>query len=379
MASLNAEFDLDSLILRSVTGYTDSDYHGAVQVSLEEPGSATSATLGAILGAGGPVPINADGGLGFSSINPSEVFSQGLQLLSDEGSRVKWIAGVDYSKEDGKAVLTGDFFGASLYSANNDWSVESTAGYGQATIPFASDWSGTLGARYTDETYEIDDHYDVNDPLALPGTVPLDGGHKSKSSSKFTYTARLERKGDDWLAYGRLRAGFQERNAQVNSPRQGEADPEEVESLEVGFKRDFADRYRLNTSLYFAKYTGIQLNVIDQITGANFLTNGPDSEVLGLDLQAEARVTDNFRLTLGATLLNAEFVEDKPGLAIDGNKLPGAADLAASLIADWIIPLATAAHSIWRRPWCTTAGNSTSTSTWSAAAASTMMPTRSST
>ena len=119
LLSLNASFDFDSWTLRSVTGYTDSDYHGSVQVGLEAPGSATSATLGAILGAGGPVPIDAAGGLGFSSTMPSEVFSQSFQFLSNDDADIKWIGGVDYSKEDGKVFQTGDTFGQSAYSSQD--------------------------------------------------------------------------------------------------------------------------------------------------------------------------------------------------------------------------------------------------------------------
>jgi iron complex outermembrane recepter protein len=340
LLSLNANFDFDAFTLRSITGYTDSDYHGSVQVALEAPGSATSQTLGNILGVGVPVPVDAGGSLGFSSINPSKVFLQGIHFLSSDSSRLKWIGGADYSKEDGKAVLTGDFFGTSLYSSNNDWSVESIAGFGQVSIPFASRWSATLGLRYTDEKYSIDDHFDTTSPLYLPGGVNV--GSLSQKSDKWTYTARLEWQGDETLLYGGITTGFKSATLNVNSPAQGRADPEEVESYEIGFKRDFLGRYRLNASLYYAIYQGIQLNVIQQSTGANFLANGPDADVTGLDLQATAQFTDNFDLSLGLTALDPEFSDNTPDLQIKGNRLPGAAKLATSLIGNFRFPLASA-------------------------------------
>jgi outer membrane receptor protein involved in Fe transport len=340
LVTLNASFDFDAFTLRSITGYTDSDYHGSVQVALERPGSSTSLTLGNIVGAGVPVPVDPRGSLGFSSINPSEVFLQGIHFLSSESSRWKWIAGVDYSDEDGVAVLTGDFFGTSLYSADNDWSVESIAGFGQVTIPFASRWSATLGLRYTDEEYSVDDHFDPTNPLFLPGGINV--GSLKQQSDKWTYTARLEWQGDETLLYGGVTTGFKSATLNVNSPAQGRADPEEVESYEIGLKRDFLGRYRLNASLYYATYKGIQLNVIQQSTGANFLTNGPDAEVTGLDLQAVAQITDNFDLSLGLTALDPEFSENSADLPIKGNRLPGAAELATSLIGNLTIPLASA-------------------------------------
>lgn len=331
LVALNMEFDLGNMVVRSVTGYTDSDYHGSVGVSLEKPGSATST----ILGGGQPAPLNANGGLGFSSINPSEVFSQGIQLLSADNSNIRWIAGVDYSKEDGQAVLTGDFFGFNLYSADNVWGVESSAVFGQATIPFSSDWAATVGARFTDETYDINDKYKVGNPQYLPG---VNVGKKKKTSSKFTYTARLERKGDDWLAYGGVVTGFKSATLNVNSPAQGQAEPEEVTSFEIGFKRDFTSTFRLNAAAYFSQYDNIQINRIEQSTGANVLDNGPAAEVTGLDLQALAKVNSNFELGIGLTALNAEFTENKPGQTIKGNKLPGSADLAASVVGNLSVP-----------------------------------------
>ncbi len=325
---LNGTFDFDRFTLKSLTGYTDSDYHGSVQVGLERPGSVQSATLGAILGAGGPVPLNATGGLGFSSINPSEVISQGFQFISNESAKIRWIGGIDYSREKGQVVQSGDGFGASSIGTDDEFIVTSKAAYAQATFPFGTNWSATVGGRITDESYDLVD---------FTGQVPrevLDG-------NKFTYTARVQYQADEWLAYGGVSTGFKSGTLNAATTGAGSAEPEEVTTIEVGFKRDFADRYRLNASLYFSEYENVQLNIIDQFTGGNILDNGPKAEVKGVDLQAIAKVTDNFQLSLGATILNAEFTENSVNLpTIKGNSLPGASDLAISLVGDYSYPLA---------------------------------------
>jgi iron complex outermembrane receptor protein len=335
LVSLNASFDFDGWTLRSVTGYTDSDYHGSVQVGLEAPGSATLASLGGLT-------LDANGGLGFSSTMPSEVFSQSFQFLSNDDADIKWIGGVDYSKEDGKVFQTGDTFGQSAYSSKTDLDIETEAAFAQVTIPFGLAWSTTLGGRYSQETYDI-----------RASIAPFTA--RSKDSSKFTYTARLERKGDGWLAYGGVSSGFKSATLNPGAPSQGEAEPEEVTSAEIGLKKDFGSSVRLNTSIYYATYEGIQLQAIEQATGGNFLTNGPDAESKGIDIQADARITDNFTLSVGATLLDAEFTEDKPadpvagtaGLAIEGNRLPGSAEFAASLVGDYTFNLASGAVIDW--------------------------------
>ncbi len=340
IVSLNSDFEFDTVNLRSVTAYTESLYHGSVQVALEKPNSATSTTVGM----GVPAPLNANGSLGFSSVSPGHIFSQGFQLLSRDSSKIKWIAGADYSSEKGKVDQTGDFFGFNLYSANDDWGVDSAAGFGQATIPFGSNWSATLGGRYTNEKYKIHDRFTPNLNGSLPG---VNVGNISFNSTKFTYTARVERQADNWLAYGGVSTGFKSATLNAASPAQGRAVPEEVTSFEVGMKRDFADRYRFNAAAYFAKYKSIQINRIDQATGANTLDNGPDSEVKGLDLQAIARIFDNFQVSLGATFLDAKFVKEllnangtlRTALPFKGNLLPGSSKVAASLVADWKHPL----------------------------------------
>jgi iron complex outermembrane receptor protein len=326
--AFNVNFDFDAMTLKLATGVTNSDYHGAVQVSVERPGSAQSASFGALVGSPAPVAIDAAGGLGFSSINPSKVFSQGIQLQSRDDAHVKWIGGADYSKEDGRVFQTGDGFGQSSVAVNDDFRVRSAAIYGQATIPLADSWSTTLGARYTDEEYSLHDRFGL---ISVP---PLKG-------KKFTYTARVERHGNDWLAYGGISTGFKSGTLNAaGATLDGRAEPESVSTIEVGMKRDFANRYRLNAALYVSSYKDVQLNIIDQRNGGNVLSNGPKATVKGIDLQSVAKLTQNFQVSLGATILDAKFTENNPQLPnIKGNYLPGSARLAVSLVGDYNMPL----------------------------------------
>ncbi|MFA5630597.1 MAG: TonB-dependent receptor [Porticoccaceae bacterium] len=341
LVSLSARFELDPFTVLAVTGYTDSDYNGSVQIGLEAPGSA----LSSIAGGGTPIPLNAMGSAGFSSELPSEVFSQSIQLVSNEDSAVKWIVGGEYSKEEGSALMTADFFGFSFYSADNDFDVESIAVFAQATVPFGNSWAATGGVRYTDEEYSIDDHLNPANPLTLPGSINV--GSISQSDSKVTYTGRLEYQGDDWLAYGGISTGFKSGILNAASPALGAAKPEEVTSYELGYKRDFGDRFRFNASLYYQEFENIHVAVIEQRTGASFITNGPEASVYGIDLQTLAQVTDNFQLSFSATALDTEFdgdailttPEGAAIMAIDGNRLPGASDFTASIVGDLDIPL----------------------------------------
>ena len=333
---LNANFDFDNFSLKSATGYTDSQYHGSVQVGLEKPGTAFSPTLAAVLTSIGQNPagatLDAAGGLGFSSTNPSNVFSQGIQVLSKDNATIKWIGGADYSRENGRVVQTGDAFGGSNVGTDDKFTVTSSAIFAQATFPLATQWSGTLGGRYTDETYDLVDFRPVavrNPPDSLKG-------------KKFTYTARIEHQADDWLGYAGVTSGFKTGTLNAASAGAGRALPEEVTTAEIGIKKDFVPRFRTNAAIYYSTYKNVQLNIIDQRTGGNILDNGPKASVKGLDLQAIAKVTNNFELSLGATLLDAKFTENNANLPnIKGNTLPGSSKLAVSLIGDLNMPLAS--------------------------------------
>jgi iron complex outermembrane receptor protein len=326
----NANFDFDNFSLKSSTGFTNSDYHGSVQVGLEKTGSVQSALLGSILlppGAG-PYVFDAAGGLGFSSTNPSKVFLQGFQLLSNDSAHIKWIGGADYSKEDAKVDQTGDGFGASNIGTHDTFTVTSGAVYAQATLPLGASYSATLGGRYTSEEYKVVD---------LRGLFPVE----KLKGNKFTYTARLERRVNDWLAYGGISTGFKSGTLNAATAGAGKALPEEVQQFEIGMKRDFTSRFRFNAAAYFSTYKNVQLNVIDQFTGGNILDNGPKAEVKGIDLQADTKLTQNLQMSLGATLLDAKFTENNANLPnIKGNRLPGSAKAAVSWISDYAMPLA---------------------------------------
>ena len=325
--SLNANFDFDNFTLRSITGYTDSDYHGSVQVGLEKPGSAQSATLGAILlpPGSGPYVLDAAGGLGFSSINPSKIFSQGLQMLSNEHAKIKWIGGADYSKERGRINQTGDGFGASNVGTDDRFTVESKAVFAQATFPFSDRWSGTLGGRYTDESYDLLDFRPTpNPPEKLKG-------------KKSTYTARVQRQADDWLAFGGVTSGFKTGTLNAASAGAGRALPEEVTTAEIGFKKDFGRTLQTNVAIFYYDFSNYQAPLtVANLTGGIAVSesrylNIPKSVSEGIELESTWAPIDNLRIlfnysfnpTRVKTLTNIIDPNDPLGLQ------PGAKPLTA--------------------------------------------------
>jgi iron complex outermembrane recepter protein len=330
LASLVVNYEFDSFALKSISSYTDSTYNGSTSVSLEGPGLAVPA-----------FGLELVGGIGFSAAFPSETYQQEFRLVSDPSARIPWIAGITYFQEDGKTDLTGDFFGTSLWSARNDFTVKSMAAYAQFTYPVTEAFGVTLGGRFTDEDYDLDDRFDPSNPLSFPGTPNV--GSLGLSDSNATYLVRGEYNTTDWLGYASISSGFKSGSLNSKNPSSGSADPEEITSYELGFKSDLVDWLRFNTAVYYYDYQDIQQNIIDDGSGATFLINGGSAEVKGLDVEFTAVASDKLIVYLSATLLDSKFTDDAilppdSVLPIDGNWLPGAPEFAANLSFDWTLP-----------------------------------------
>ncbi len=344
--SLAMTYDFGSFIGKSITAYTDNNYHGSTTVSVEGPG------LGVDPDGPGPIPFIAlNGGIGFSADSPSDNLSQEFRLLSKDNAARPWIVGLAYNDQSGSNDLTGDFFGTSLYSARADYDVESIALYGQIDFPITDRFGVTIGGRYTDEEYTLDDRlvpFNPADPTtftSFPGVPNV--GSLEQSDSNFTYTLRGQYEGDSWLAYASLATGFKSGSLNVNNPVAGSAAPEEITSFELGFKSDLTDTLRFNTALFVYDYKDIQQSLVDDGSGATFLINGGGADIIGLDVDLTALISDNLSLSVNATVLDTEFTEDGvlaltgSTLAIEGNRLPGAPENGVSLSAEWQLPFVT--------------------------------------
>lgn len=336
--SLALDFELDAFTAKSISSYVKNEYAGSTSIGAEGPGLGYDAAVAP----GVSVFVPFDGSIGFTGDFPTETYSQEFTIDSPTDSDIVWTAGSMYFKEEGKTDLTGDFFGASLWTARNDWEADSLAVYAQATYPINDFWSVTGGARYTEEEFSIDDRLDPADPLTLPGLPNVDLDPQEDDTT--TYTARIQRDAGDWLVYLGSTSGFKSGTLNVNNPVAGSADPEEVTSYELGFKSDISDQLRLNLAAYYYDYEAVQLTLIDDSSGANFLANGAEAEVYGLDLEILYALSADLSIRLTATALDTEYLSDATlatgaTLETSGKNLVGAADLAANLSVDWSLPL----------------------------------------
>ncbi|MDP1618974.1 TonB-dependent receptor [Phenylobacterium sp.] len=113
------------------------------------------------------------------------------------------------------------------------------------------------------------------------------------------------------------------------------ADPEYVDSYELGLKRDFAGNFRLNAALFYSDYQGFQTPLtvpLGAITATQFLNL--DATVWGLETEMQWSPVNNLQLFLNYAYLNSElttgccYVDTADPFALQPNANPTGAPLA---------------------------------------------------
>lgn len=269
-----------------------------------------------------------DTGLAFSAA-PSQIGDQTVKEKDDQLSqefilsgksfdkRLDWVTGLYYLKEN----LFSDIYLPLSFAANpngydtdsiNDGTNTSYAAYGQGTYQITDKLGVVLGARYSSDEKKDTIHVYANKFfLDLLPPTPL-----SHTWTSFTYRAGLQYQFEpDVLGYVSVATGFKGGgfNGRAQSTTFIAFSPEKAKTYEAGIKSElFAKRLRLNAAAFWTDYKDIQttLNVVDPVTQVttNVVANPADARIKGLELDAEAVVTEYLSLILGATATSAHYV-----------------------------------------------------------------------
>lgn len=301
-----------------------------------------------------------------------DVFSQELRLSGVSGD-FTWIGGLYYSKDEMDEYyhyfMSDSVFGfgsipwgVGLFAPTPileldtiyEQETEAWAVFGHVEWQFTDNWRLTLGARYTDEerdwtgcTYVADDgslggflnaqfgpslgpgdcgtiNDDPDSPdyiFAVIGTPDVNRAFQPYTDSISTerwmgkigldYTLT-----DDVLLYGMISNGFKSggfNGANSNTTQQLQPYEEEVlTSYEIGTKATLLDgAMQLNAAAFYYDYEDKQeqdvaVTFVGNISG---LTNVPESEIYGAELDMKWLPTDNLTFNLGVAWLDTEVKE----------------------------------------------------------------------
>jgi len=247
----------------------------------------------------------------------TRTFSEELQLLSPDSSRITWVTGLYYFRDtSGYDPVFIDYpqpNGANLHDTTirSEMKTRSWAAFGQTTIPLPAEFRVTLGVRYTNDKRDLT--LNQSAPAAPPANVTQTG---SASWPKTTYRAGLDRKfTPNVLTYAQVSTGFKSGlfNAQtIQSPPGQPASvplpvaPEKITAYEIGLKSDWLDdRLRFNLAGFYYDYKDQQVNAF--LGSTRILLNAASSKIKGVDFELTGKPAQALTLSWTGAYLHGRY------------------------------------------------------------------------
>lgn len=285
---------------------------------------------------------DADGGsmrhLDAYVIEDSDSFSQEIQLLSNNDSRINWIVGAYYFRDDADYELWIDLEDVGVPTASQsaqNTETESWAVFAQVGWLLGENAKLTVGGRYTVDERDVEGRPSSLSFVEIPSfgaETPVD---VDDDWDEFTPSVTLDyNMSDDVMVYATYSRGFKSGGfnypAVTNKPiNESALEPEILDMYELGMKGEFFDStMRLNASLYYYDYSDLQVTRASGGVGAVVTTeNASDATVIGLDLDMIWLATENLTLTAGLNVLDTEYEDYEASAKVpnfEGSGLQGA-------------------------------------------------------
>lgn len=290
----------DNMKLKSITGYRQQD--------IQNSSDYTKANI--VIPGIGPF-IEAANGNGDGGYYHSTFFSQELQLVGNSaGGTVDYLGGIYFSKND--AGEKGDVWtlspSLSILHYDNDYSAETSAVFGSVEWRPEWDWAQnklhlTGGLRYSTESKEVKKH--------TLGTI-FNGGTegRAKNEDNFYDVSPTFIVGwdfsDSLFGYAKLSqafksGGYDAGNGQTSPLYNSPYDDEKATTYEIGMKNDISKNVRLNVAAYYTAFDDMQIVVVPSPMNPveRSTVNAGQVDIYGLEVDAEARITDELTVTGG--------------------------------------------------------------------------------
>ncbi|MFV8784052.1 TonB-dependent receptor [Microbulbifer sp. SA54] len=295
-ASLKLEWDLDGMLLSSISAYESAD------------GSSKGDIDGGVAGDGpGFIPFGA---VTEDQADVSQL-TQEIRLASNTPDPLQWQLGGFYYDSDLDVTSIDGFFGATTVShANTSWAL-----FGQTSYDFTEALTGTVGLRYTyDEKSLVVGEQNVDGFALVIGAASVQDYAPVKiDDDQLSWETSLNYAlSDSASVYVRLAEGFRAQSIQARdvafegSP--SVADSETITSFEVGYKADLLENtLRLNTALFYYQIDDIQLTAVGGGGNFNRLLNADKGVGAGFEVDLEWVVNENLLVTAGAGFADTEI------------------------------------------------------------------------
>ncbi len=273
--------------------------------------------------------VNGRSAVYLHNFGGSHTFTQEIQLLSQNNTKIDWIVGGFFLHDH--IDLFGDVFPSCFNGvcAPNPQAIRSHAeqllnsysGFGELTLHIGDATRLTGGLRYTHEDKDDSGGYRVPLPgygAATPATLAspnffgdVGGAAPTASYSKVTYRAVLAHDfTPDVMAYASVNRGFKAGSFNLTAFANPVAQPEVLDAYEIGLKSTLFDHMlRLNLSGFYYDYKNIQLRTLAPPAppGLAILYNAAEAHIKGIDADIVIAPSRHFTITGGAEFLDPRF------------------------------------------------------------------------
>ena len=254
-----------------------------------------------------------------SGPDSQDQFSQELRIASPVTERFDWIAGAYYFEQEADTTFTASL--GSIFTGGppspfflvglGESKTEAWSAFGHLNYRLSERLTATAGVRYTSE-----DKDGLLDQSPVPSFgIPQAYLQDSASDSEPSVIARLSyRPNDNWLVYGSFSTGYKASgyNIQPSAPEDFKADPEFLDSWEVGAKAEY-NNVRFSASAFINDYTDLQVSRFETPPGGGLpvqvFGNAGKMEASGVELQLTWAPVENFSLGMAYGYMNAEYKE----------------------------------------------------------------------
>lgn len=289
-------------------------------------------------------------------INIQTTFTQELNVISNEPlfGKLDWIVGAFYLDTDIEITIREELdkgrdgildgyvtsfpavFGGDVgFISDSNPQRESLSFYGQTTYPVSETVRLITGLRYTkDEVESTVSNFFAPEPSFInpktediTGRIALEWDAGKDTMTYASYTRGLKpggsnltfSEGDDAL----VRASFED---------------ETIDAYEIGLKTEFMDsRVRTNVAGFYYDYTNLQFQASDFNEFGSGVSNIPESEIYGIEVEMTALIGDRFSLDVKLASMESEVSADY--LALDNRLL-----IEDVFLADGITPAKEEIH-----------------------------------
>ncbi|MEH6791836.1 TonB-dependent receptor [Parasphingorhabdus sp.] len=270
-------------------------------------------------------------------------FTQEIRIASPTEQTISWLAGGFYTREKSLLRQVADTYGAGLVLLPNinavtaaiDSTYEEYAVFGNLTWRLTEAFDVSGGIRYAHNNQEFTQDASGIFVVSAPGS--------SSSEGVVTYLANARyRIGRNATAYARFATGyrpggpnFRVIDPATNQPSPPTFDSDSLNSYELGFKAETADRkFGIDLSGYYIEWKDIQL--LSPVAGVANFANGPGARIKGAEMTLTARPAREFVATGSFAYNDGYLTDDVPLLgARKGERLPNTPHFTAAVNVDY--------------------------------------------